>query len=229
MMSGKRGLVDWSGLKRKKLLNRLFALIFTSIIVTWMVRFASSLIERGLVPATVHPFVFAIVMYSSGLVGYPLIVTGLLEEIRSPTLDFRLHRSKPWISTGIFLLGVFMLVNLVHAIWWSGDPDLFRHWVLDSLFMETSSFSLMFGILFMTRSTPRNSPSYRLMLIGAILFEIFCFGFIYLPAALGIPIGGDPYADFWGKTIFTLWFWWDFLSELVILVAGIWLLKMGKL
>jgi len=187
MMSKKNNLLSFGGRLRKveKPFHRVFALIFTLIILTWMVRFASSLIERGLVPASIHPFLFALAMYSSVLVGYPLVVVGLLTEMWRPSLDFRLHRNRRWISIGAFLFGIFILVNTVHAIWWSGEPDFFQHWVFDSLFMETSSFSLLFGILFITRSTPQRSPSYRLMLIGVILFEISCFGFIYLPAAFG--------------------------------------------
>ncbi len=93
--------------KVKNPFHRAFTLIFTLILLTWMVRFASSLIERGLVPANIHPFLFAIAMYSSALVGYPLIVVGLLTEMWRPSLDFRLHRDKRWISIGAFLFGIF--------------------------------------------------------------------------------------------------------------------------
>ena len=47
-------------------------------------------------------------------------------------------------------------------------------WEFLSIFcMETVSFSLLFGFLFMTRSTPQTSKSYKIMLIGAIAFELF--------------------------------------------------------
>ena len=95
--------------------------------------------------------------------------------------------------------------------------------------METSSFALLFGILFLTRSTPQRSPSYRVILIGAVLFEALLPLLTYALAAVGIYGGGPAqYKNFWTEAVPTLWFWWDLTSELVIFGGAFWLLKKGK-
>jgi hypothetical protein len=66
------------------------------------------------------------------------------------------------------------------------------------------------------------------MLIGVVLFELF-FIIVYVLAACGIYVGGPiEYANFWSEAFPTFWFWEDFLSELVILVGAVWLLRRGK-
>lgn len=180
------------------------------------------------VPSWATPFL-TMFLYSTIMIGYPIIVVGLLQEIRRPTLDFRFHRNWRWVSAGVFLLGIFALVNIYQLIDWSWDPNLPVRWFFSSFCMETSSFALLFGILFMTRSTPQKSPSYRTMLIGVVLFQIILPMLTYALAAVGIYYGGPvEYKNFWTETVATLWFWWDFLSELVILVGAIWLLRRGK-
>jgi hypothetical protein len=94
--------------------------------------------------------------------------------------------------------------------------------------METASFSLLFGFLFMTKSTPQTSKSYKIMLIGAAALELLFFILLY---ALFF-ITGAGIGNFAGLTriqlLTTYWFHWDLWSELVIFIGAIWLLKRGK-
>ena len=124
-----------------------------------------------------------LLIYSTLMVGYPVIVLGLLLEVRRPTLDLRLHRNRRWLAAGAFLLGIFALINAVQAF---QEGQTLGNWLLGSLAMETSSFALLFGILFLTRSTPQRSPSYRVILIGAVLFEALLPLLTYALAAVGI-------------------------------------------
>ena len=205
----------------KKLSNRIFALIFALIILAWMIyQFTSGAPGKG-GPA---PWIGALVMYSTFMVGYPIVVLGLLQEIRRPSIDFRLHRSVPWLALGAFLLVIFFLVNELHWSWREEFSDFF----LGGFCMETSSFALLFGLLFMTRSMPQRSHSYKIMLIGVVLFELFVMA-VYLLMAFGVysPSGVPGYETFW-TAITTQWFWYDFLSEAAILGGALWLLKKGK-
>lgn len=209
----------------KKPLNRVFALTFALIILAWMVYQITSGPAAEGPPGP--PWVGALVMYGTFMIGYPIIVLGLLQEVRRPSLDFRLHRNWRWILAGIFLLGIFVLINAVEG---AQAGQTFENWFFGSFCMETSSFALMFGILFMTRSTPQKSPSYRVILIGVVLFEVMVCMFTYLLAAFGIYFGGPiAYKNFWTAAVPTLWFWWDFTSEVVILGGALWLLRRGKL
>lgn len=214
--------------RMRGLINRLFAASFILIILAWMVRQVQFAVEQGWVPP-VHPSLVALVMYGTFMIGYSILVVGLLTELRRPTLSFALHRNWRWLACGAFLLGIFVLINTVQAIEMHDRPEFLKQWVLDSVCMESSSFSLLFGILFMTRSTPQRSPGYRLMLLGAALFVLINPFPAYITSALGFYLGGpEEYKHFWTETVPTLWFWWDFLSELVILVGALWLLRRGK-
>ena len=210
----------------KKPLNRAFALAFTLIILSWMVYQVTSGPAGEGPPGP--PWVGALVMYGTFMIGYPIIVFGLLSELRKPTLSFNLESNPRWLVVGAFLLGIFALVNLITFTQRHPEEPL-SDFFFGTFCMETSSFALMFGILFMTRSTPQRSPSYKVMLIGVVLFEVMVPLFTYLLAAFGIYFGGPiAYKDFWGQTVNQLWFWWDFTSEVVILAAALWLLRRGK-
>lgn len=207
----------------KKPLNRAFALTFTLIILAWMVWQVHSVMALGEVPIEAPAWAIGVFIYATLMIGYPIIIVGLLSELRKPTLNLSLHRNPRWILVSAFLFGIFALVNIVSFM---QGPE---NWFFDAFCMETSSFALMFGILFMTRSTPQRSPSYKVMLVGVVLFEIMVPLFTYLFAAFGIYYGGpEAYKDFWGQTVNQLWFWWDFTSEVVILAAALWLLRKGK-
>jgi len=69
-----------------------------------------------------------------------------------------------------------------------------------SFTVDTSFLSLMFGILFLTRSTPKKSQSYKIMLFGVLCHEILMF--MSSPAYLATGAPG----------IFHPWFWLDHIS-----------------
>ncbi len=209
-----------------KPLNRAFALTFALIIIVWMGWQMVKAFAEGQIPVDIHPAIVVVFIYSTLMVGYPVIVFGLLREVRRPTLVFRLDRNWRWLAAGAFLLGIFVLINAVQA---TLEGQTLGNWLLGSLVMETSSFALLFGILFMTRSTPQRSTSYRVILIGAVLFEALLPLLTYALAAVGIYSGGPlAYRNFWTEAVPKLWFWWDLTSELVILGGALWLLKRGK-
>ena len=203
----------------KKLLNRIFALIFALIILVWMVyQFTSGPPSQG----TESSWFGALIAYSTFMVGYPIVVLGLLQEIRRPSIEFRFHRSVPWLALGVFLLVIFLLVNEFQ--WsWRGE---FSSYFLGGFCMETSSFSLLLGLLFMTRSTPQRSHSYKIMLVGAVLFELFVM-IAYLLIAVGV-YSPPTHANFWTEVVTAQWFWQDLLSEFAILGGALWLLRKGK-
>ena len=143
------------GLKVEKPLNRAFALTFALIIIVWMAWQMVMAFEGGQIPADIHPAIMVLVIYSTLMIGYPIIVFELLLEVRRPTLDLRLHRNWRWMAAGAFLLGIFALINVIQAF---QEGQTLGNWLLGSLAMETSSFALLFGILFMTRS-PRSGST----------------------------------------------------------------------
>ena len=104
------------------LVNRLFAASFILIILAWMVRQVQFAVEQGWVPP-VHPSHVALVMYGTFMIGYSILVVGLLTELRRPTLSFALHRNWRWLACGAFLLGIFVLINTVQAIEMHDRPE----------------------------------------------------------------------------------------------------------
>jgi hypothetical protein len=131
----------------------------------------------------------------------------------------------------IILFAVFVL-NSVY--WWTfhGLVNWLPQWgwqativeyFMGSFAMETSSLSLIFGILFLTRSTPQKSLSYKIMLIGLVILEALFF-LTYLTAIAGLEVP-EQYKDFWGFTIFQPWFWLDITSEIVITIGAVRLLR----
>lgn len=178
-----------------------------------------------------------------------IILIGLLCEMRNPTLDFRPDKNKRWRLVGIFLLIVAVIVFLVLMFWQPERPgySFFSQatfqfprgsgnsytWptailtTLSTIFMETFSLALLFGFLFMTKSTPQTSKSYKIILFGAAILEVLFFMEYVLFFASGSGMGFKA-----GKTridlLTTYWFHWDLWSELVIFIGAIWLLKKGK-
>lgn len=178
-----------------------------------------------------------------------IVLIGLFYEIYHPTLEFKLDENRKWRAAGIFLLIVAVTVLFVLMFWQPENPDYsvfnpatfefpqgsgtFYTWptsvlaFLNTFFMETFSFSLLFGILFMTRSTPQKSKSYKIMLIGAAMLEL-----LFFMAYILFFISGSGIGNLAGKTriqlLTTYWFHWDFWSEFMICVGAIWLLKKGK-
>ncbi len=182
-----------------------------------------------------------ILFYSTITLGLSLIPAGLFIEVFKPSFDFNLNKNKIWFIAGIVLFIVSILIN---AEWWIlyGITDFLPQglwstlyvWVFGVLAMETSSLSLLFGILFLTKTLPQKSLSYKIILVGALLFELSIFG-LYIQSAFGgyirenISGGLEGYRDFWNYTIFQPWFWIDLASEITILSGAIWLLWKSKL
>ena len=224
----------------------MFALFFAIIIFLWIIW--SSIwteILFGPVNAPGWPYLdpFHITLF--------IVVVGLLYEIYRPSLDFKFNKNKKWTAAGIFLLAIAVIVVISIAFLEIDEPgqNIFGdrtfeypigsgqiHVWPNLLFefltvfcMETVSLSLLFGILFMTKSTPQESKSYKIMLIGAVAVELFFFLLFYLP----FFITGVGQANLSGLTRMELltsyWFHWDLWSEFVILIGAIWLLRKGKL
>jgi len=178
-----------------------------------------------------------------------IVLIGLLYEMYHPSLNFKLDKNKKWRAAGIFLLIVAVTVFFVLMFWQPENPgysilnpSTFEFprgsgtfytlptsvlVTISTLFMETFSFSLFFGILFMTKSTPQKSKSYKIMLFGAAMLEL-----LFFMADSLFFISGSGMGMLAGKTriqlLTTYWFHWDFWSELVIFIGAIWLLKIGK-
>lgn len=227
------------------LLNRVFAIIFATIIFLWTIW--SSIwteIQFGPVIAPGWPYFdpFHLTLF--------VVIIGLLYEVYRPSLDFKFNENKRWIAAGIFLLAIAVIVVILIAFLeidepgqnifgdrtfeyprGSGQIHIWPNLLFEFLTvfcMETVSFSLLFGILFMTKSTPQKSKSYKIMLIGVIAFELFLFLGLYLPFFI-TGVGQSIYTGLTRIELLTAyWFHWDFWSELVILVGALWLLFKGK-
>ncbi len=229
----------------KHIKNRAFALFFAIIIFLWMVWSPIwTDVLFGPVNAPGWPYLdpFHLAFF--------IVVVGLLYEFYKPSLNFELDKNKKWTAAGIFLLAIAAIVvisimfleidepgkNIFGSRTFeypigSGQTHIWPNllWEFLSVFcMETVSFSLLFGILFMTRSAPQKSKSYKIMLIGVVAVELFFFLLFYLP----FFITGVGQSNLTGLTRAELlqqyWFHWDFWSELVILAGAIWLLVKGK-
>ncbi len=229
----------------KHIKNRAFALFFAIIIFLWIIWspiWTEVLFGPVNVPGWPYLDPFHITLF--------IVVVGLLYEVYRPSLDFKFNKNKKWIAAGIFLLAIAVIVVISIMFLEIDEPgqNIFGNrtfeypidsgqihvwpnllWEFLSVFcMETVSLSLLFGILFMTKSTPQKSKSYKIMLIGAIAVELFFFLLYYLP----FFITGEGISNFTGLTrtelLTSYWFHWDFWSELVILIGAIWLLVKGK-
>jgi len=232
----------------EKIKNRIFALFFFVIILLWVIWapiWQKSMGKTEGIPS--YPYADYIQPFN---VAFLIVLAGLLYEICRPTLDFTLDKNKKWVAAGIFLLATAIVVVIVIAFLEVDEPEqnifgnrTFEYpmgsgkirvipnlvWEFLSVFcMETVSFSLLFGFLFMTKSTPQKSKSYKIMLIGAVAFEVLVFLMLYFP----FFAFGRETVIYSGYTKMELlqqyWFHWDFWSELVILVGAIWLLKRSK-
>ncbi len=185
--------------KSPKLLNRPFALFFALIMLAWMwflVIYGPAKPPVDMITEFQNiPRILAIFFaYSTFLLGFPIIFIGLVYEFYKPSLDFTFHRDKKWIFMSIILFVVFILFNIIMWYWNKGQGP-FGQPLLDYLpifITETSFLSLMFGILFLTYSTPRKSLSYSIILVGTVLIEISIFSiypmYIIGSATIGIFI-----------------------------------------
>ena len=224
----------------KPLLNRVFAIFFVILTLVFF-HYMGYGVGSPLTPlkpiAELSPLLVILFFCVTPLgIGFTIILFGLFREIRKPSLDFTFHRKRKWIFASIIL---FMVVVLSNAYWWIAyGPDwLSRYgwqaaiveWFTGNFAVDTSILSLMLGILFLTNSTPKKSPSYKTILIGVVLWQIAMF-ITYLLlvgnsiASIRLPMA-ERYRDFLGYTIFQPWFWCDLTYAIVTIIGAVWLLR----
>ena len=223
--------------------NRIFAFIFLTIVLLlllWMPTWTK--INVG--DATG-------VVYSPPWIGFLVILIGLAYEMFRPSLNLKRDTNWKWILAGVFLFLVILTMIVVQEIWMpykqgysvfgmksfefplgSGDISVWPQLLWDFLnvhFTDTTVLALLFGILFLTKSTPQTSRSYKMILIGAIIFTAFLMLGHFSFLISGIDPTGGYYSRFTRIELLSqYWFQWDFWSEFVILVGALWLLFKGK-
>jgi len=232
----------------EKIKNRIFALYFFVTLGLWM---AWEPIFGEIVGYTSPgPWYSLYLAYFTIMVGYPIVLFGLAYEIYRPSLNFELDRDWKWILIGALLLVVAAATNVFNMFWNPFEPGFSPFGFIEFEFpkgsgqvyvwpkvlwnfflafcLETMSFSLLFGILFLTKSTPQTSKSYKIMLIGMTQWGIIhmvqytLYFFFDLPACpwfSGIPKM---------RVLTMFWFHLDFWSELLPLIGAVRLLKKGK-
>lgn len=223
--------------------NRIFASIFFAIVLLlllWMPTWTK--INVGDSPG---------VVYSPPWIGFLVILVGLVYEIFRPSLNLKRDTNWKWLLAGAFLFLIILTMIFAQEIWMpykhgysvfgmksfefplgTGNIHVWPQLLWDFLNVhstDTTVLALLFGILFLTRSTPQTSKSYKMILIGAVIFTAFLmlghFSFLFF----NIDPTGGYYSRFTRiELISQYWFQWDFWSEMVILVGALWLLFKGK-
>lgn len=228
-----------------KSLNRIFAIFFAILVLLFMYY----LVTNGMAVPVIDMIenivgsrlLSIIILFSIVTIGFSVIVLGLIIESLKPSFDFSLNKDKKWVIMSLILFAVFILINIdwwiVHGIPISLPEFGWKVTILEFIWnfaMETSSLSLLFGILFLTNTKPQNSLSYKIILIGAFLLELSIFG-LYLQSTFSNGVSSDVsgglenYQDFWGYSVFQLWFWLDLTSEIMIFIGAISLLRRAEL
>ena len=223
--------------------NRVFAFIFFVIVLLlllWMPTWTK--INVGDVPG---------VVYSPPWIGFLFILAGLTYEIFKPNLNLKRDANWKWILAGGFLFLIIMTLIIVQEVWMpykdgysifsmksfelplgTSNISVWPQLLWDFLnvhFTDTTVLALLFGILFLTKSTPQTSKSYKLILIGAVIFTMFLMLGHFSFLISGIDPTGGYYSRFTRIELLSqYWFQLDFWSELVILVSALWLLFKGK-
>src|SRR3989338_9785445 len=224
--------------------NRIFAFIFFVIVLLlllWMPTWTR--INVGDSPG---------VIYSPPWIGFLVILIGLAYEIFRPSLNLKRDTNWKWILAGVFLFLIIITMIVVQEIWMpykqgysvfgmrsfefplgSGNISVWPQLLWDFLNVhstDTTVLALLFGSLFLTRSTPKTSRSYKLILIGAVIFTAFLMLGHFSFLIFNIDPTGGYYSRFTRMELLSQWwFQWDFWSEFVILVGTLWLLLKGKI
>jgi len=225
---------------KNKLLNRAFAIFFVILILAFFYYtiYGEGSFLRPMVELTHKPLFVIILFLLFNGIGFSIILFGLLKEIYKPSLDFTFNHNRKWMLTSILLFAVFISLN----IWWwvaVGIPDWLpsRGWqasVLEYLgsivASDTCILSLMLGILFLTNSNPKKSPSYKTILIGVVFWQVMCLMNYLFNIGINIvgfqmPLQAFRYTNFLGYTIFQPWFWCDITYLTLTLIGALWLLR----
>ena len=226
-----------------KISNRIFAFIFFAIVLLlllWMPTWTK--INVGDAPG---------IVYSPPWIGFLVILIGLAYEMFRPSLSLKRDTNRKWILAGVSLFLIILTMIFVQDIWMpykhgysifgmrsfefplgSGNIIVWPQLLFDFLnthFTDTTVLSLLFGILFLTKSTPQTSKSYKFILIGALIFTAFLMFGHFLFLIFGKDPTGGYYSRFTRLELLTkYWFQLDFWSEFVIIVSALWLLLKGK-
>jgi len=191
------------------------------------------------------------ISYSPPWIGFLVILIGLGYEMFRPSLNLKRDMNWKWLLAGIFLFLIILIMIIVQEIWLpykqgysifrmrsfefpigSGSLSVWPQLLYDLLNVhstDTTALALLFGTLFLTRSTPQTSKSYKLMLIGAVIFTAFLMLGHFSFLIFNIDPTGGYYSRFTRIELLSqYWFQWDFWSELVVLAGALWLLFKGK-
>ncbi len=191
------------------------------------------------------------ISYGPPWIGFLIILIGLAYEIFRPSLNLKRDINWKWILAGVFLFLIILTMIIAQEIWMpykqgysifgrrsfelplgSGNIQVWPQLLWDFLnvhFTDTTVLALLFGILFLTKSTPKTSKSYKLILIGAVIFTALLLLGHFSFLISGIDQTGVYYSRFTKMELLSQWwFQCDFWSELVILVGALWLLLKGK-
>ena len=191
------------------------------------------------------------ISYSPPWIGFLVILIGLAYEIFRPSLNLKRDTNWKWITAGSFLLLIILTMIIVQEIWMpfkqgysvfgmrsfefplgTGNIRVWPQLLHDFLNVhstDTTVLALLFGILFLTTSTPQTSKSYKMILIGAVIFTAF----LMLGHFSFLIFNIDPTEGYYSRftkieLLSQYWFQWDFWSEFVILVGALRLLFKGK-
>ncbi|KKT27539.1 MAG: hypothetical protein UW12_C0019G0005 [Parcubacteria group bacterium GW2011_GWF1_43_9] len=223
--------------------NRIFAFIFFAIVLfllLWMPTWTK--INVGDISS---------ISYHPPWIGFLVILIGLAYEMFRPSLNLKRDMNWKWILAGASLFLVILTMIIVQEIWipykqgysifgmksfefplGTGNISIWPQLLHDFLnvhYTDTTVLALLFGILFLTMSTPQISKSYKLMLIGAVIFTAFLMLGHFSFLIFSIDPTGGYYSRFTRMELLSqYWFHWDFWSELIILVGALWLLFKGK-
>lgn len=223
-------------------LNRVFAVFFVvfSLIFFYYTGYGVGSFLRSPVELSQQPLLVIVFFFSTLGIGFPIILFGLFREIWRPSLDLTFHCNRRWIFASIVL---FVVVVLSNSYWWIayGRENLLAHgwsgavveFLMGNFAVDTSILSLMLGILFLTKSTPNRSPSYKTILIGVVFWDLMCFIAYLVNSFMDIQGVGRyaafassaRYANFLSNTIFQLWFWLDLTYGIVTFTGALWLLR----
>ncbi len=223
--------------------NRIFASIFLAIVLLLLLWIPTwTKINVGDSPG---------VVYSPPWIGFLVILIGLAYEIFRPSLNLKRDTNWKWILAGAFLFLIVLIMIFVQEIWMpykdgysvfgmrsfelplgTGNIHVWPQLLWDFLnvhFTDTTVLALLFGVLFLTKSTPQTSRSYKLILIGAVIFTAF----LMLGHFSFLISGADPTGGYYSRftkmeLLNQWWFQCDFWFEFVILVGALWLLFRGK-
>ena len=233
----------------EKIGNRLFALFFSAAVLFWILWMP---IWENIIIGGTPPFDYgAHLLQNPPLIGFLIALIGLAYELFRPSLNLKRDKSRNWTSAGVFLLLVVVSMIVVQEIWMpykngysifgmrsvefpdgTGNVHAWPQLLYDFLTVhstDTTVFALLFGFLFLTKSTPQTSKSYEMMLIGAAVYEaaMMIGHFVFLIFNIDVAMG--YYSRFTRMELLTqYWFHWDFWSQFVILACSIWLLVKGK-